>query len=40
LESLPLPAPEDLVELTRLVDAGADREAIETACSRLFEGDM
>ena len=40
LESLPLPAPEDLGVLTRLVEAGADRESIETACSRLFEGDM
>jgi adenine-specific DNA-methyltransferase len=40
LESLPLPGPQDLVELTRLVDAGADRESIEAACSRLFEGDM
>lgn len=40
LESLPLPAPESLTELTRLVDAGADREAIEAACSRLFEGDI
>ncbi|AZD21746.1 Modification methylase PstI [Pseudomonas chlororaphis subsp. aurantiaca] len=40
LESLPLPAPEDLGVLTRLVDAGADREAIEAACSQLFEGDM
>lgn len=40
LESLPLPGPEELMELTRLVDAGADRESIEAACSRLFEGDM
>ena len=40
LESLPLPAPEDLGELSRLVEAGADRESIEAACSRLFEGDM
>lgn len=40
LESLPLPAPEDLGELRLLVEAGADRESIEIACSRLFEGDM
>lgn len=40
LESLPLPAPEDLVELTQLVEAGADRKVIEAACSRLFEGDV
>ncbi|MDI2142176.1 N-6 DNA methylase [Pseudomonas sp. ITA] len=40
LESLPLPGPEELVELTQLIDAGADRESIEAACSRLFEGDM
>lgn len=38
LESLPLPAPEDLEEVSRLVVAGAGREAIEAACSRLFEG--
>ncbi len=40
LESLPLPCPDELVELARLVDAGADRESIESACNRLFEGDM
>ncbi|WP_259645446.1 HsdM family class I SAM-dependent methyltransferase [Pseudomonas caricapapayae] len=39
LESLPLPAPENLGELTRLVEAGADRLSIEDACTRLFEGD-
>ncbi|WP_235662112.1 hypothetical protein [Pseudomonas savastanoi] len=39
LESLPLPAPDDLGELTRLVNAGADRYAIEAACTKLFEGD-
>ncbi|MCQ9426030.1 N-6 DNA methylase [Pseudomonas sp. LJDD11] len=38
LESLPLPAPEDLEEVSQLVVAGAGREAIEAACSRLFEG--
>lgn len=38
LESLPMPAPEELAELTRLVDAGADRELIEAACSKLFKG--
>lgn len=36
LESLPLPAPEKLGELARLVEAGADRESIEAACSKLF----
>lgn len=40
LESLPLPAPADLDELTNLVNIGADREVIEAACSRLFEGDV
>ncbi|MDP4572200.1 N-6 DNA methylase [Pseudomonas sp. LPH60] len=40
LESLPLPAPEDLGVLTQLVDAGSEREAIEAECSRLFEGGM
>lgn len=40
LESLPIPAPDDLGELTRLVGAGADREAIEAACTKLFEGDL
>lgn len=40
LESLPLPAPESLSELARLANMGADREAIEAACSRLFEGDV
>lgn len=38
LESLPLPSPEELTELSRLVSAGADRESIDAACSRLFEG--
>jgi adenine-specific DNA-methyltransferase len=40
LESLPLPCPDELVGLARLVDAGADRESIESACNRLFEGDI
>lgn len=40
LESLPLPAPENLGELIRLVDNGADRDDVEAACSRLFKGDM
>ncbi len=40
LESLPLPAPEDLRELTRLVETEADRETIEAACHNLLEGDM
>ncbi|WP_346770177.1 HsdM family class I SAM-dependent methyltransferase [Pseudomonas syringae] len=39
LESLPLPAPDDLGELTRLVNAEADRQIIEAACTKLFEGD-
>ncbi|XBT44329.1 N-6 DNA methylase [Pseudomonas viridiflava] len=38
LESLPLPAPEDLEEVAQLVVAGAARDAIEAACDRLFEG--
>lgn len=40
IESLPLPAPEDLKDLTELVECSADREAIEAACCRLFEGDV
>nr|WP_236166107.1 N-6 DNA methylase [Pseudomonas fulva] len=40
LESLPLPAPEDLEEVAQLVVAGAAREAIEAACDRLFEGNL
>ncbi|EPM50551.1 hypothetical protein A256_17986 [Pseudomonas syringae pv. actinidiae ICMP 19103] len=38
LESLPLPAPEDLGELIRLVSVGANRQEIEAACTKLFEG--
>lgn len=40
LESLPLPDPEELGELARLVDSGSDRDAIEAACSRLFQGEI
>lgn len=36
LESLPLPAPADLRELTRLVDAGAAKPRIEAECVRLY----
>jgi len=38
LESLPLPAPEDLQALTRLVRSNASRTRIEAACARLYEG--
>lgn len=40
LESLPLPAPDELNELTQMVQAGAGQDAIEAACTRLFEGDV
>jgi adenine-specific DNA-methyltransferase len=36
LESLPLPPPTALKELTKLVEAGASKESIEIACSKLF----
>ncbi|MHC8389291.1 HsdM family class I SAM-dependent methyltransferase [Pseudomonas sp. MDT2-39-1] len=36
LESLPLPAPTALKELTRLVESGGSKESIEAACSMLF----
>lgn len=36
LESLPLPDPLALKELAKLVDAGASKDAIEVACSRIF----
>ena len=38
LEALPLPAPEDIGSLARLVHDGASRARIETACTRLFKG--
>lgn len=38
LESLPLPAPEDLQALARLVRGNASRTRIEAACARLYEG--
>jgi adenine-specific DNA-methyltransferase len=38
LEALPLPAPEELIELTRLVQSRASREEIEAECLRLYEG--
>ncbi|WP_248485418.1 N-6 DNA methylase [Pseudomonas sp. CYM-20-01] len=37
LESLPLPAPSDLLELSQLVEAGCTREVVEEACSKLFK---
>lgn len=40
LESLPLPAPEDLSELAKLIEAGSGKSAIEDACARLFEGNL
>ncbi|MGF6126289.1 adenine-specific DNA-methyltransferase [Pseudomonas frederiksbergensis] len=36
LESLPLPAPTALKELTKLVEAGGSKESIEIACYKLF----
>jgi len=36
LESLPLPAPSALRDLSRLVESGASKAAIEAACSKLF----
>ncbi|SDQ78420.1 adenine-specific DNA-methyltransferase [Pseudomonas grimontii] len=36
LESLPLPAPSDLFELSRLVEADCSKDVIEAACSELF----
>jgi len=36
LESLPLPAPSSLFELSRLVEAGCSKDIIEAACSELF----
>jgi adenine-specific DNA-methyltransferase len=36
LESLPLPAPADLAELSRLVAADCSKDVIEAACSELF----
>ena len=38
LEALPLPAPEELVRLKRLVKSGAKRAHIETECTRLYAG--
>lgn len=37
LEALPLPSPEELDELRRLVDRGAGRDRIEAACARLYD---
>lgn len=37
LEALPLPAPNRLVKLTKLVHGGADRAAIDAECERLFQ---
>jgi adenine-specific DNA-methyltransferase len=39
LEALPLPAPEELVELGRLVRLQAAREEIEAECLRLYAGE-
>jgi len=38
LESLPLPAPEELANLAELVESGGSKEMIEKECSRLVEG--
>lgn len=38
LEALPMPSPDDMDELHRLVHCGAARDQIEAACSRLYEG--
>lgn len=38
LESLPIPAVEELNELRRLLDTGADRGRVEAECSRLYSG--
>lgn len=38
LEALPLPAPEDLQALSRLVRSNASRARIEAACARLYDG--
>jgi adenine-specific DNA-methyltransferase len=40
LEALPLPAPEELAELDRLVRARAAREEIEAECLRLYQGEV
>jgi len=37
LEALPLPAPEDLAQLAKLVASSADRELIEAECARLYQ---
>ena len=37
LEALPLPAPESLDELRRLVPGQASRQRIEAACARLYD---
>jgi len=36
LEALPLPPPEELSNLTRLVQERASRDVIERACAELF----
>ena len=38
MESLPLPAPEELTTLARLVSRGADRQKLEAECARLYDG--
>jgi adenine-specific DNA-methyltransferase len=38
LEAMPLPAPESVARLTRLVRARASRETIESECKRLYLG--
>jgi adenine-specific DNA-methyltransferase len=36
LEALPLPAPDDMEPVARLVHAGAPRAQVERACARLY----
>jgi adenine-specific DNA-methyltransferase len=40
LEALPLPAPDDMEPLARLVRAGAPRDRIERACARLYSASV
>jgi adenine-specific DNA-methyltransferase len=37
LEALPMPSPDDMDELHRLVHSGANRNKVEAACARLYE---
>jgi adenine-specific DNA-methyltransferase len=40
LEALPLPAPDDMESLARLVRAGAARDQIESACAQLYSASI